>query len=97
MDGGTMFNPVLRGTFLPPDRMVLTGYGGNDAYEGLFEQVSPTNLVSILVDEMRVTASSSGISGTFEGAFLLYSGSQGNWPKVVARCFSTQHTVNLTR
>ena len=97
MDGGTMVNPVLRGTFAPPDRMTLTSYLGNDQYEGLFEQVTPTNLVSILVDEMRVTVSPQGISGTFDGAFLLYLGKQGNWPHVVARCLSTQHTINLMR
>ncbi len=92
-----MVDPVLRGTFAPPDRMTLTSYLGNDQYEGLFEQVTPTNLVSILVDEMRVTVSPQGISGTFDGAFLLYLGKQGNWPHVVARCLSTQHTVNLIR
>jgi hypothetical protein len=97
IDGGTMVNPAFRGTFAAPDQLTLTSYLGNDQYEGLFEQVTPTNLVSVLVDEMRVTASPLGMSGTFAGAFLLYSGRQGHWPEVVAKCLSTQHTVNLTR
>jgi hypothetical protein len=97
MDAGVTINPVLRGTFAPPDRMTLTSYFGNEQWAGWFEQVTPTNLVSILVDEMRVTVSPLGISGTFDGAFLLYLGRQGNWPSIVARCSSTQHTVTLMR
>ena len=91
-NGGLTRNPVWRGTFAPPDRMTLTGYVGNDAYEAVGEQVTPTYLVGILVDEMRVTVSPQEISGTFEGAFWLYVG-----PSVVAGCFSTQHTVKLIR
>jgi hypothetical protein len=97
MDAGVTVNPVLRGTFAPPDRMTLTGYLGNEQWVGLFQQVTPTNLVSILVDEMRVTVSPLGMSGTFEGSFFLYEGRQGSWPKIAARCYSTQHTVNLIR
>ena len=97
MDGGATVDPVLRGAFAPPDRMSLTSYLGNEQWEGLFEQVSPTNLVSILVDEMSVTVSPQGMSGTFEGAFLLYLGSAGSWPHVVAQCLSEEHTVHLMR
>lgn len=97
IDGGASFNPSMRGTFAAPDRMTLTSYLGNDQYENLFEQVSPTNLVAILADEMRLTVSPTGWVGTFEGAFLLYSGRQGHWPSVVALCRSTRHTVSLTR
>ena len=77
IDGGATTHPVMRGTFAAPDRMTLTSYLGNDQYENLFEQVSPTNLVAILADEMRLTVSLTGWVGTFEGAFLLYSGRQG--------------------
>ena len=56
-----------------------------------------SNLLSILVDEMRLSLSPDGLSGTFAGSFLLYEGSDNNWPSISNACFSESHSVRLTR
>ena len=78
--------------------LTLTTYGGNEAWFPLFEQVEPTRLLSITVDEMTLTGSADTLSGTFAGAFLLYEGSAaGGWPRIVTTCKSKNHGVTFTR
>ena len=88
--------PLLWGA-IGSDRVRLTNYMGNDQWYGLFEVMSPTNLLSLLVDEMTLHGSSEELSGTFVGAFLLYEGSAAGWPYIVSRCHSKSHGVTITR
>ena len=88
--------PLLWGA-IGSDWLRLTNYMGNDQWSGLFEVMSPTNLLSLLVDEMTLNGTSEELSGTFVGAFLLYEGSAAGWPYIVSHCHSKSHGVTITR
>jgi hypothetical protein len=85
---------MLPGRVLPPDRLTLTGYLGADQWEPITERVSEGERLSIYVDEMVLTASPQGISGTFLGQFALYAGGTSY---VLASCWSQNHGAVLTR
>jgi hypothetical protein len=88
---------ALWGQIQPDNSVTLTNYYGNEQWDAIFEQVSPTNLLSILVDEMRLSLSPDGLSGTFAGSFFLYEGTENHWPTISHACSSLSHSVTLTR
>jgi hypothetical protein len=80
------------------DHLTLTTNQGPGNYFPLYEQVDPTHLLTILVDDMTLRGSADRLSGAFAGSFLLYEGSAaGGWPKVVTMCVSKNHAVTVTR
>ncbi len=67
--------------------LTLTTYLGNEEWFPLYEQVEPTHLLNILVDDMTLTGSADSLSGAFAGSLWLYEGSaSGGWPRVVTTC-----------
>ena len=89
-------NPTLRGIIESPSLLTMTGYIGNDQWEGIFEPITSANLLSILVDNLTLTPSSQGFAGTFSGAFLLYDRSGVGWSTIGSKCLSQRHAVTLT-
>jgi hypothetical protein len=88
---------ALWGQIQPDNSVTLTNYYGNEQWDAIFDQVSATNLLSILVDEMRLSLSGDGLSGTFAGSFLVYDGTENHWPTISSACFSESHSVRFTR
>ena len=75
----------------PTGELTLTNYQGNDQWNFVADQASPSDLLTILVDEARLTVTRNGLSGNFTGAFLLY-------PNTLARlCQATNHPLDLSR
>ena len=93
----TRARPTLRGTIKPHSLLTLSGYLGNDQWEAIHELITSDNLLSILVDDMKVTPSPQGLAGTFSGSFGLYDRGPAGWPTVGSRCTSQTHTVTLAR
>ncbi len=62
----------LRGQIMPDGQVTLTNYEGNEQWSFIAEQATPSDLLTILVDEARLTVSPNGLSGRFVGGFLLY-------------------------
>jgi hypothetical protein len=102
---GATESPRLWGV-MGSEHLTLTTYLGSDSdptslrelYFPLYEQVEPTRLLNILVDNMTLTGSADTLSGTFAGAFLLYEGSAAvGWSLIVTTCESKNHGVTFTR
>ena len=93
---GATESPRLWGV-MESEHLTLTTYLGNDQWFPLYEQVEPTHLLNILVDNMTLTGSADRLSGTFAGAFLLYEGSAAlGWPRIVTMCALKNHGVTFT-
>jgi hypothetical protein len=90
-------DPGLWGQIQPDGTMTLTGYYGNDQYEAIFQEVSPTNLLSLLIDEMKLTVSPEGWSGAFKGALWIYNWNGVRVSGLISQCFSPSHSVTLRR
>jgi len=88
---------ALWGQIQADNSVTLTNYYGQEQWDSIFEQVSSTNLLSILVDEMKLGLSPQGLSGTFSGSFLVYDGTENHWPSIGSACFSKSHSVTFTR
>jgi hypothetical protein len=90
-------NPRLWGQIRPDGTAELTNYyPANESWDAVFEQVTPNNLLSITVDEMRLTISPEGLSGTFEGSIALYDWSGAGWTHISSGCLSKSHSVTLS-
>jgi hypothetical protein len=94
---GATESPRLWGV-MGSDHLTLTTYLGADQWFPLYEQVEPTHLLTILVDDMTLRGSADRLSGAFAGSFLLYEGSAaGGWPRIGTTCESKNHGVTFTR
>jgi hypothetical protein len=94
---GATESPRLWGV-MGSEHLTLTNYEGNESWFPLYEQVEPTHLLVILIDEMRLTGSAERLSGAWAGSFLLYEGSvSSGWPVIVTSCESKNHVVTFTR
>ena len=79
------------------DHLTLTTFLGNDQWFPLYEQVEPTRLLNILIDEMTVTGSTDRLSGRWAGQFWLYEGTAATGWHLILRCESKHHGVTFTR
>lgn len=94
---GATESPRLWGV-VGADYLTLTTYLGNEQWFPLYEQMEPTYLLNILVDDMTLRGSTDRLSGAWAGHFLMYEGSAAiGWPRVVTRCDSKNHGVTITR
>jgi hypothetical protein len=89
--------PTLEGEQWANGTMTFNGYLGSDQWEAIYEAVTPTDLLSILIDTMVLTAGSSSLSGHFSGSFLVYAWNGNRVSGLTSRCFYTHHLVTLTR
>ena len=48
-------------------------YHGSDQWSAILDQLTPSDLLAILVDEARLTVSPDGLKGSFAGAYYLYT------------------------
>lgn len=90
-------DPGLWGQIRSDGVVTLTNYYGNDQYDQVDEQVTPANFVRIVVDEMELSASPKGLSGTFSGSFSLHDRNGTGWNYIIGHCSSTSHSVTLSR
>ena len=56
---------------MPDGQVILMNYHGNDQWSAILDQLTPPDLLAILVDEARLTVSSNGLSGRFAGVYWL--------------------------
>ena len=90
-------DPGLWGQIHPDGAVTLTGYYGNDQYEAIFQEVTPTNLLALLIDGMKLTVSPEGWSGAFEGDFWIYNWNGSRVSGLISQCFSPSHSVTVRR
>jgi hypothetical protein len=69
----------------------LTNYLGNEQWNFVADQVTPSELLTILVDEARVISSADGLSGVFAGSFAVYPEAADRW------CYAVNHELVFSR
>ena len=81
----------LWGEIMPTGQVTLTNFLGNDQWIFVADQASESHLLTILVDDASLTVTRNGLSGSFDGAFLMYPDTQDR------TCLATDHPLELSR